>query len=79
MGRLHYNVSKTLSGMLREVTVRATVSGLNRFLISPAWSVTSLDQARFQHFTGEVGPKITWAHHQQKVQHVLRRGRPSVD
>ena len=43
MGLLHCNGSKTLSGILREVAVRVTMSGLSRFLISPAWSVTALE------------------------------------
>jgi hypothetical protein len=41
MGLLHCDGSKTLSGMLRQVAVVVTMSGLSRFLISPAWSVAA--------------------------------------
>ncbi len=36
MGLLHCDSSKTLSGILRQVAVVVTMSGLSRFLISPA-------------------------------------------
>jgi hypothetical protein len=41
MGLLHCDGSKTLSGILRQVAVVVTMSGLSRFLISPAWSVAA--------------------------------------
>jgi len=45
MGLLHQDGAKTLSGLLREVAVVVTMSGLSRFLISSAWSVTSLGKS----------------------------------
>lgn len=36
MGMLHCDGTKTLSGMLREVAIAVTISGLSRFLVSPA-------------------------------------------
>lgn len=77
MGLLHCNGSKTLSGMLREVAVTVTVSGLSRFLISPAWSVATLDQVRYQQFASQVSPLVAQVHRQQKAQRERRRGRPS--
>lgn len=77
MGLLHCNGNKTFSGMLREVAVMVTMSGLSRFLISPAWNVAVLDQVRYQQFTREVSPIVAQLHLQQKAQRVRRRGRPS--
>jgi len=77
IGLLHCNGNKTLSGMLREVAIVVTVSGLSRFLVSPAWSVAALDQVRYQQFTCEVSPIVAPKHQQQKAQRVRRRGRPS--
>lgn len=77
MGLLYCNGNKTLSGMLREVAVMVTMSGLSRFLISPAWNVAVLDQVRYQQFTREVSPIVAQLHLQQKAQRVRRRGRPS--
>jgi len=76
MGLLHCNGSKTLSGILREVAVWVTMSGLSRFLISPAWSVAALEQVRYQQFVRQVSPIVAQVHQQQKAQRERRRGRP---
>jgi hypothetical protein len=78
MGLLHCDGSKTLSGMLRKVAVVVTMSGLSRFLISPAWSVAALEQVRFQQFQAQVQPRILQAQQRQKAKRVKRRGRPVV-
>ena len=75
MGLLHQDGSKTLSGLLREVAVVVTMSGLSRFLISPAWSVMSLEQVHKQ-FQAQVLPRIVKAHQNQKAKRAKRRGRP---
>jgi Transposase DDE domain len=77
MGMLHCDGTKTLSGMLREVAIAVTISGLSRFLVSPAWSVTVLDQVRYQQFALQTGPIVAQIHRQQKAHHVRRRGRPT--
>lgn len=77
MGLLHCDGSKTLSGMLRQVAVWVTISGLSRFLISPAWSITDVEQVRYQQFANQVQPLVTHCHQKQKVKCVRRRGRPS--
>lgn len=76
MGLLHCDGSKTLSGMLRQVAVVVTMSGLSRFLISPAWSVAALEQVRFQQFQAQVQPRILQAQQCQKAKRVKRRGHP---
>jgi len=76
MGLLHCEGSKTLSGMLRQVAVVVTMSGLCRFLVSPAWSVAALEQVRYRQFQAQVQPLVQQAHSDQKYRRVKRRGRP---
>jgi hypothetical protein len=76
MGLLHCKGSKTLSGILHEVAVLVTMSGLSRFLISPAWSVAGLERVRYQQFVRQVNPIVAQVHQQQKAKRVRRRGRP---
>jgi Transposase DDE domain len=76
MGLLHCDGSKTLSGILRQVAVVVTMSGLSRFLISPAWSVAALEKVRYQQFQVQVQPRIVQAHREQKSRRARRRGRP---
>ena len=78
MGMIHCQASRTLSGMLREVAVGVTVEGLSRFLISPAWSVEELAEARYRQFCAEVAPLVVEAHAQQHSQRVKQRGRPTA-
>jgi hypothetical protein len=77
MGMIHCQASRTLSGMLREVAVWVTVGGLSRFLISPAWSVQELAEARYERFCAEVAPLVEDAHAQQVSQRPKQRGRPA--
>lgn len=76
MGLLHCDGNKTLSGVLRQVAVVVTMSGLSRFLISPAWSVTALEQVRYQQFQAQVQPLVVQSHRNQKSRRTRRRGRP---
>jgi hypothetical protein len=39
MGLPHREGSKALSGILRQVAVVVTMSGLSRFMVRPAWSL----------------------------------------
>jgi len=76
MGLLHCDGSKTLSGILRLVAVMVTMSGLSRFLISPAWSVATLEEVRYRQFQAQVQPRIVQAHREQRSRRARRRGRP---
>ena len=76
MGLVHCEGSKTLSGMLRKVAVVVTISGLSRFLISPAWSAAELEKIRYQQFVQQVQPMVAQVHSEQKAKRVRRRGRP---
>ncbi|HZU87252.1 MAG TPA: transposase [Anaerolineaceae bacterium] len=77
LGMIHCQASRTLSGMLREVAVWVTVGGLSRFLISPAWSVQALAEARYRSYCAEVAPLVAEAHAQQSAQRTKQRGRPA--
>jgi len=77
MGLIHCQASRTLSGLLREVSVLVTVSGLSRFLISPAWDYDELAKARYAFFCAEVAPIVVQAHAMQQSEQPKRKGRPS--
>lgn len=75
MGLIHCEASRTLSGMLRAVSVMVTVWGLSRFLVSPKWSEERLAEVRYRVFCNEVKPYISAAHVEQASQRSKRRGR----
>ena len=77
MGLIHCQASRTLTGLLREVAVLVTVSGLSRFLISPAWTCNELAKARYAFFCAEVRPIVVQAHETQRSEQPKRKGRPS--
>ncbi len=77
MGLIHCQASRTLSGLLREVAVVMTVSGLSRFLISPAWTCDEVARSRYAFFCAEVAPIIAQAHATQRSEQPKRKGRPS--
>jgi hypothetical protein len=76
MGLIHCQASRTLSGLLRELAVLVTVSGLSRFLISPAWTCDELARARYAFFCAEVTPIVVQAHATQRSEQPKRKGRP---
>ena len=77
MGMIHCQASRTLSGLLRGVAGWVTVSGLSRFLISPAWTSDELARARYAFFREEVTPLVAKAHATQRLDQPKRKGRPS--
>jgi len=77
MGMIHCQASRTLSGLLRGVATWMSVSGLSRFLISPAWTLDELSRARYAFFCAEVAPIVAEAHATQHLQQPKRQGRPS--
>lgn len=78
MGFIHCQASRTLCGMLREIAVLVTVSGLSRFLVSPAWSVEKLAEARYASFCAEMIPIVAQAHVNLRSQRPKRQGRPAA-
>lgn len=77
MGLIHCQASRTLSSLLREVAVLVTVSGLSRFLISPAWTCDELAKARYAFFCAEVRPIVVQAHVTQRSEQPKQKGRPA--
>jgi hypothetical protein len=77
MGLIHCQASRTLSGLLREVAVLVSVSGLSRFLISPTWTSDELARARYAFFCAEVTSIVAKAHASQRLDQPKRKGRPS--
>jgi hypothetical protein len=77
MGLIHCQASRTLSGILREIAVGVTVGGLSRFLVSPAWSLEQVTQARYAFFCAEVQPMVAQAHATLRAQQPKRKGRPT--
>jgi hypothetical protein len=77
MGMIHCQASRTLSGLLRGIATWMTVSGLSRFLISPAWTVDELTRARYAIFREEVTSIVAEAHTAQRLQQPKRQGRPA--
>jgi len=75
LGLLHCDGHHTLSGLLRQVAVTMTVSGLSRFLKQAPWSVDELTAARQARFYAQVAAEIAQAHAQQRQQQPRRRGR----
>ena len=76
LGLLYCDPAHTLSGLLRRVTIVATVSGLSCFLQSAARSVDALPAARQTRFNRQVAPVIVRAHAEQGAQRPWRHGRP---
>jgi len=76
LGLLHCDAAHTLSGLLRQVAIRVTVSGLSRFLKSCAWSVDALTAARQERFNVLVAPEVSQTHAQLRAQRVCCVGRP---
>jgi hypothetical protein len=74
LGLLHCDATHTLLGMLRQVAIVATLSGLSRFLRVAPWSVAELTTARQVRFNVQVAEVVLQAHAQLRAQ---RRGRPS--
>jgi hypothetical protein len=76
LGLLHCDAAHTLSGLLRQVAITATLAGLSRFLTSTAWSEHDLMAARQSRFYAQVAPLVTQAHAQLRTRRPRRRGRP---
>jgi hypothetical protein len=75
LGLLKCDETRTLSGILRQVAVDRTLSGLSRFLKRAPWSVEALTAKRQQHFHSLVAPEVAQAHAEQRIQRPRKRGR----
>ncbi|MCB9155360.1 MAG: transposase [Caldilineae bacterium] len=75
LGMLKCDETRTLSGILRQVAVQRTVSGLSRFLQQAPWSIEALTNQRQKHFNALVAPEVVQAHADQRAQQPRKRGR----
>jgi hypothetical protein len=76
LGLLHCDERRTLTGLLRQVAVRVSLSGLSRFLKSAPWSLADLTAARQARFEARLTPLVAQAHAQARAQRPRGRGRP---
>jgi len=76
LGLLQCDERHTLTGLLRQVAVQVTVSGLSRFLKSAPWSLGDLTAARQARFEARLAPLVAQAHAQARARRPRRRGRP---
>ncbi len=77
VGLLHCDAAHTLSGLLRQVAIAMSVSGLSRFLKSLAWSTETLTVVRQERFNAQVVGEDAEAHVRKRTQRSRRAGRPS--
>lgn len=75
LGLLHCDGARTLSGLLRQVAVTATLSGLSRFLGRSPWSEELLLSTCQAHFYAVVAPLVHQTHAYLRTQQWRRRGR----
>lgn len=76
LGLLYCDPAHSLSGLLSQVTIAATVSGLSCFLQSAPWSVDALPAARQTRFNRQVAPVIVRAHAEQGARRPRRTSCP---
>lgn len=70
--------AKTLSGLLRQVAVQVTLSGLSRFLGKAPWSTADVAQTWRTRFDTQVAPLVTAAQARHRAAQPKRRGRPAT-
>ena len=70
--------AKTLSGLLRQVAVQVTLSGLSRFLATAPWSTAEVAQTWRQRFDTQVTPLVAAEQARQQAVQPQRRGRPPL-
>ena len=77
VGLLHCDAAHTLSGLLRQAAIAMSVSGLSRFLKSPAWSAEALMVVRQERFNAQVAAEVAEVHVRKRAQRSRRAGRPN--
>src|ERR687886_201353 len=70
--------AKTLSGLLRQVAVQVTLSGLSRFLATAPWSTAEVAQTWRTRFDTQVAPLVAAEQARQRAAQPKRRGRPAT-
>ena len=70
--------AKTLTGLLRQVAVPVTLSGLSRFLAKAPWSPAEVAKAWRTRFDTQVASLVAAEHARQRAAQPPRRGRPTI-
>src|ERR671932_258998 len=68
--------ANTLSGLLRQVAVQATLCGLSRFLAMAPWSTADVAKTWRTRFDTQVAPLVAAEQARQRAAAPKRRGRP---
>ncbi len=68
----------TLSGLLRQVLARVTLSGLSRFLGKAPWSTTAVATTWRTRFDTQVAPLVHATHARHRATRSTRPGRPAA-
>jgi SRSO17 transposase len=76
LGLLLCQSNHTLSGILRQVTAQATLSGASRFLSQAPWSIQDVCRQGQTAFHAEMIPVVQAEHARQRRQRPKQRGRP---
>ena len=75
---LLWQEAKTLSGLLRQVAVQATLCGLSRFLAQAPWSTADVAKTWRTRFDTQVAPLVAAEQLRQRAAQPKRRGRPAT-
>jgi hypothetical protein len=70
--------AKTLTGLLRQLAVQVTLSGLSRFLATAPWSSADVAKTWRRRFDTQVAPLVAAAQARQRTAQPPRRGRPTT-
>ena len=70
--------AKTLTGLLRQVAVQVTLSGLSRFLATAPWSTADVALTWRTRFDTHVAPLVAAEQARQRAAAPKRRGRPAT-
>src|ERR671932_375200 len=69
--------AKTLTGLLRQVTVQVPLSGLSRFMAIAPWSTADVATTWRTHFDTQVAPLVAAEQARQRAAQPARRGGPA--
>src|ERR687883_712697 len=70
--------AKTLSGLLRQGAVQATLCGLSRFLATAPWSTADVAKTWRTRFDTQVAPLVAAEQARQRAAQPKRQGRPAT-
>lgn len=78
LGLVECEERRTLSGLLRLVGERISLSGLSRFLSRWPWSPQAVAETWLARFRQQMEPPVQAEHTRQRTERPMRRGRPKA-